>query len=186
MERRGFLKTLFGGAALAVLPPILVERLAATPIPASPEPPSLKLSAPPIQPPSAGTVLCLYRDMKEGVGQVLVASSVEFAVNIHTPVRPVPKVKWTKYGWIEDFDAPPDYIRGLMSWDADVYRMQWYEDPRRCFDEQLHMIALQEGHTWQGDVYITNYSISIPLEEEVSGEAKLMGTGELRFIIDKG
>ena len=140
MERRGFLKTLFGGAALAVLPPILVERLAETPIPAFPEPPPLKLSTPPVPPPRAGTVLCLYRDMKEGVGQVLVASSVEFSVNLHANYIQDPPEYDEPQGW-------PQYRKGPMSWDADVYRMQWYDDPRRCWDEQLHMIAIQEGHT---------------------------------------
>jgi hypothetical protein len=182
MERRGFLKTLFGGAALAVLPPILVERLAATPVPAPPPPIS------PGPPSGKGTVLCLYRDMKGGLGQILVASSIDFSINLHTPAIPIPKVRYSKKygGYIEDFNAPVEYVDGPRSWDAIVNRIQWFEDPRTIWDVKLHMVSIQEGYTLKGDVYIGQYEISIPMDKEVYGDAELVGTGELTMTTEKG
>lgn len=187
MERRGFLKTLFGGAALAVLPPIIVERLAKTPVPATPPPiPANEILGTPVIPPpppvGKGTVLLLYRDGKQipELSQ-LVGSSIEFSINLHAPVRGVPKVRWSKYGWYEDFNAPMDYIQEPKSWDVNVYRIQWFVDPRSCWDDQLHMIAIQGEDTLKGDVYISSYDITAPMDEEVYGDATLKGTGELIF-----
>jgi hypothetical protein len=203
MRRRDFLKGIFGAAAIAAVPAIVLRQIDELP-------PSEKVDATgniytgPINP--EDNILYIYDENQ------LVGESHIFNLNFHQAFNPIPKSKWVKLPWdgryyknkknkkglpkkkhrwqlVEDYNAPAEYFQGLKLWEVRAYQIQWLTEPRELFERlptQLHCLMVKDSMKFCGNVYLTQLDSTSPLDEETTYGAIFEGSGELIMIIQKG
>ena len=172
MRRRDFLKGVFGAAAVAAVPPIVLKQIDELPPPEY-VPNHLveddvvgMCYTGPIK--SEGSILYIYDDNQ------LVGSSSIFNLNFHR---------------IEDDNAPVDYFPGIPSWNVRAYQMQWLLDPVELFDRpstKLQCLMIKDDVKFSGSIYLTQLDSTSPLDEKTTYGAIFEGNGELMVIIQKG
>lgn len=206
MRRRDFLKGIFGAAAIAAVPTIVLKQIDNLPQEPKYVPKHL------IKDDVMGTInpeesiLYVYDDNQ------LVGQSNMFNLNFHQDVTPIPKSRWVKLPWdgryhkhkknkkglpkkkhrwqlIEDYNASLDYIPAAKSWNVRAYQMQWLVDPVKLFDRlptQLQCLMVKDVMKFSGGIYLTQLDLTSPLDEETTYGAIFEGSGELTMTIKKG
>ena len=146
MRRRDFLKGIFGAAAIAAVPTIVLKQIDDLP----PEPdekvaetiladtniPAGKKT------PTKGILYVWDKDTNQ-----LVAGCTDFSLNIH--MNPIDVTQWG--------DMFPQFIAGPVSWDVQADNMQWLVDPMELFtrnDTHLQCLMAAEDKKFCGDVML--------------------------------
>lgn len=182
MRRRDFLKGIFGAAAVAAVPAVVLKQ-----IDSLPEEPLAELNPPLedeikiIEPeplrsrPIIDGVLYIYDEREEQ----LIAASTNFRVDMFcNPIR------------LDSLDDEPQFVNAPSSWSVSAEDIQWKVDPTQVFDEGkvLKCLMAKDNVKYCGDVYLTELvgsgSFGAYLRE--SWNAKFTGTKELMMIIQKG
>ena len=199
MRRRDFLKGIFGAAAVAAVPAVVLKQ-----IDELPPPEGVTNNLPEVN--TEGSILYIYDDNQ------LVGSSSIFNLNFHQEINPMPKMRWVKLPWdgryykhkknkkglpkkkhrwqcIEDDHAPVDYFPGVKSWNVPAYQIQWLLDPVELFDRpstKLQCLMIKDDVKFSGSIYLTQLDSTSPLDEKTTYGAIFEGNGELMGIIQKG
>lgn len=171
MDRRSFLRNLgFTAAAAVVVPNIVIAQI--TEVVKKDTDDYAELWA-------AGNLpkgrLYLFDDKH------LIAHTNRFSVNFHRDYHDV-----TSWG-----SQYKQYIPGPYSWDVQADRLLWHysvEDPRDYIQnhKQLQIIAVNETYEVAGTAYLTDMTITIPMDEAEYTDVILHGSGELIMKIEKG
>ena len=178
MRRRDFLKGIFGAAAIAAVPAIVLRQI--DDLPPTPE----KVDAignvytGPVQPSSVKPIpqngIFYIWDKDEGR---LVGASTDFSLNMNANFVDVTSID----------DSWPMYLRGLPSWNIEARNVQWLVNPQELFlRETKHLLCLmaKDDMKFTGDIYLSQ--ISLMAEEIFSYDATFEGNGILEMIIQKG
>ena len=171
MRRRDFLKGIFGAAALAAVPAVVLRQIDELPPPAPPIDPPLPPTISAKRPVPQNGLLYIW----DGERNELVGTSTEFSLNMHR--HPIDVSSW--YPEVTDY---PTYMEGPTSWDAQAERIQWLIDPRDLFERlptQLQCLMAKDDMKFCGNVYLTQLYLTAPLYEETTYGAVFEGTGEL-------
>jgi hypothetical protein len=156
MDRRGFLKNIFGAAVIAAMPKIVVEQIET--LPEAPISPAINGVTPIFTKKVPVNGLFYIYDDKE---EKLIATSTNFNIRFEQ--------KYIKH------------VPGLLSWDLSAENIQWIENPRQVFEEnrKLRYLILKNGNKISGDVYITQLEYIAPQYEQISSSAEFKGSGAL-------
>lgn len=179
MRRRDFLKGIFGAAAIAAVPTIVLKQIDALPqepvTAIEPTPPTPRLS---VKRPIPENGLFYIWDKDE---ERLVGACTDFSLNMQC-----------NYFDQTLLDGPwVMYERGRPSWNIEANNVQWLVDPQELFEREnktLLCLMAKDDMKFSGDIYLTQISLTIPFfrEEEAINYAKFEGSGELLMTIKKG
>ena len=179
MRRRDFLKGIFGAAALAAVPTIVLKQIDELPPPPAPpiepaSPPIPISSKRPI--PENGLFYIWDKDREE-----LVGASTDFSLNMNANFIDVTSID----------DDYRKYMRGVPSWNIEANNVQWLVDPEELFKREpkaLLCLMAKDDMKFSGDIYLTQISLTIPFfrEEEYVNYAYFEGSGMLEMIIKNG
>lgn len=166
MDRRGFLKGIFGAAVVAAMPPIVVDQIEALPEPTliSPVVNEVKPIFTRLEPIAPNGLLYIYNDTE------LIGISRRFNLNMRQ-----------QYIDVTDFKGWKQYLKGSLNWDISASDMNWAGDPREYFAEitKLNCIILKDNIKIIGDIYITQLEFISPMFEELSSNVEFEGSGAL-------
>lgn len=177
MRRRDFLKGIFGAAAIAAVPTIVLKQIDELPPP----------PATPIEPVSPPTPVSTKRPIPEnGVFYIwdkdreeLVGASTNFSLNMNA-----------NFIDVTSWESPyREYVRGAPSWNIQAYNVQWLVDPQELFEREnktLLCLMAKDDMKFTGDIYLSQISLTMPLEEVTTYDAYFEGSGILEMIIQKG
>jgi hypothetical protein len=174
MERRDFLKGIFGAAVVAVVPKPIVEAIEKAP-PETLTPmiqPTVKevVKSPPLGTMNDGFIY-LYD------GDVLLAASNQVNLNFHHP-NPI------QY----EVDGYVMYTAGLMRWDIEVRNLRYFNSRmiEAAFSsiKPVKILYHMSNINIHGEAYIAEMTLGIPLEEAFFTDMRLEGTGGLQVILD--
>lgn len=168
MDRRGFLKGIFGAAVVAAMPPLVVRQIEALPEPV-PISPAVNGATPvftKLEPIAPDGLLYIY-DEKDG----LIAMSRKFNLNVHKQFIEINP----------DYGGWKQHISGPISWNISTEDINWVGDPREYFTKfrKLNCILLKDDKKISGDIYITQLEFESPMFEELSCRAEFEGSGAL-------
>jgi hypothetical protein len=171
MDRKGFLKRVFGAAVVAAMPKVVVDQIESLPepIPAPPlEKDVLEYAKEQIEPykknlkPVAPNgVLYIYDEETA----VLLAACLDFNLELHQ----------------ECIKFENDYFRGLESWSIRSYNIRWRKSIEEYFDDEkkLRCLIFKDNIKISGSLIITQLDSFAPLDKETSYGACFEGIGEL-------
>ena len=185
MRRRDFLKGIFGAAAVAAVPAVVLKQIDSLPEESISQPLSEidavgKIYTGPIEhiisiTPEEIGVLYIYDEREEQ----LIAASTNFRVDM-----------FYKVIRLDSLDDEPLFVNAPPLWSVSAEDIQWKVDPTQVFDEGkvLKCLMAKDNIKYCGDVYLTELvgsgSFGAYLRE--SWDAKFTGTRELMMIIQKG
>ena len=181
MRRRDFLKGIFGAAALAAVPTIVLKQIDA--ISQEPEYVPKHLIEDDIvgttikRPiPENGLFYIWDKDREE-----LVGACTDFSLNMNANFIDVTSID----------DDYRKYMRGVPSWNIEANNVQWLVDPEELFKREpkaLLCLMAKDDMKFSGDIYLTQISLTIPFfrEEEYVNYAYFEGSGMLEMIIKNG
>jgi hypothetical protein len=165
MERRTFLKNIFGAAIVTAMPAIVVKEIEKF---APPESLTSPIISPPIEVEWADKVCYLFDD------QGLIGGSTMFHMEMKRPFIDVSH----DMGYRE-------YISGPWEWNIAVERMRWIDHKRGLdyfYENKPFKIAMKEGeYKLFGEVYLTECALTCPQYDEIEEDIVLQGTGALIF-----
>ena len=189
MERRGFLKSIFGAAVVASMPVVVLSQIEKTP-----PPPNNKLPFPTNNHTKEG-LLYIYKDIQ------LVGQSVLFNLTFKQNYQEVEGGKWEKvwtgkytkkkgkkkYKWVFVPSEYPEYIKVPSEWFIVSDYIQWFVNPEElfCENDKLNCLIKQEDIKIIGDAYITEMSINSDPSLIYGRSVTLMGSGELILTADE-
>jgi hypothetical protein len=191
MERRNFLKGIFGAAAIAAMPNIVLSQIE---------------NAPPQFPPDriegkkvikdGEDILYLYDDNK------LVGQSNDFFLNVNRELIDVTTIsnrrrEWTgtykkngkkKYKWVIEPNMYPEYKQGRLRWNITSERIQWFVEPKTLFTDctMLKCICKYKDIKMQGEVMIESMNLNSCIYGVTEHSATFTGNGTLIMILQKG
>jgi hypothetical protein len=169
MERRDFLKGIFGAAVVAVVPKPIVEAIEKAP----PETltPVVKegVKTPPVFK-TNDAFIYLYD------GEVLLAASNDVDLNWHhNPIE-------------YEVDGYRMHTAGLMSWDIEVLNLKYFNaegiDSAFASNKPVQILYHMPNINIHGEAYITQMTMNAPFEDSSSNDLYLEGSGGLQVILD--
>lgn len=188
MRRRDFLKGIFGAAAVAAVPAVVLKQIDSLPEESISQPLSEidavgKIYTGPIEhiisiTPEEIEVLYIYDEREEQ----LIAASTNFRVDMD--------ISYSTFKYEDNMFETPHHVANPPSWSVSAKDIQWKVDPTQVFDEEkvLKCLMAKDNIKYCGDVYLTELvgsgSFGAYLRE--SWDAKFTGTRELMMIIQKG
>lgn len=192
MNRKGFLKNLFGVAVVAAMPPIVVDKLSKLPPPTTPVKP---LPLP--KEFTSGNTMCIFDRFH------LIGWSNKFTLNFHQERIDVTssRGRWEKrvvgrkkngkkkkrWYFIPATGYYSEYIPGSKHWDISEAEVEWYVDPmiyfEKAYSEPMRCLIQSNGLKIEANGILTEIDMSAPFEKEgMSSMARFEGTGV--FIIE--
>ena len=170
MERRNFLKGIFGAAVVASMPPAVVKQIESLPEPpvewddVIPSFPRGSVRIDPSNQMVSESVLCIYDKDR------LIGYSNDFNLSIHHNF-----IRFRVDELSDDFYTGPVPLK----WDLKVNHIYWYVNPVYLDDTSLHCLILHEEMKLSGDVVISQLASFDPLDKPVWHEAHFEGAGAL-------
>jgi len=184
MRRRDFLKGIFGAAAVAAVPAVVLKQIDA--LPEEPIPPVDaigKTYTGPIEhtikvDPESIDVLYIY-DEKE---QQLIAASTDFRVDMQC--RYYPDEEHSR------FTGQPEYRKAPPSWSVSAHNIVWKVDPVQVFNKGnvLKCLMAKDNIKFCGEVFLAELvgSGAFVAYLDQTYEARFEGRRELLMTIQKG
>lgn len=164
MERRTFLKNIFGAAMIIAMPKIIVDQIENLPPEIIPD--RLHEGDEP-----GHTVYdqCLFIHD----GEFLIGASTSFNLTMHRD--PI---------FIGDDDKGyPEYIMGPFSWEVSADRFVWVnEELGHAYfmsNKPLQCLIYHQERRIKGEALLTQLTINAPMEEEIDHNLTMEGTGKL-------
>lgn len=174
MDRKGFLKRVFGAAVVAAMPKVVVDQIENLPPPESIPPPEkdvleyakeqiapYKSNLKPIAP---NGILYIYDEETA----ILLASCLDFNLEFYQD-------------WVDSGIFANDYFPGLKSWIIRSYNIRWRKSIEEYFadEKKLRCLIFKDNIKISGSLIITQLDSFDPLDEEMSYGACFEGIGEL-------
>jgi len=196
MERRNFLKGMFGAAVVAAMPIAVVNRIESQNV----EPHSSTDTTPinTIWCDASDNILLIYDEKR------LIGFSNLFTLDFQSPslidisslssevwkgARKKPTKKHPKGKKIYESDyGSPEYWKASKSWSLNASMMNWDVSPMEYMEghKMLNCLIKHDNMKIVGSMYITSHTLSIPMDDQISGIATFDGSGELTVIFEKG
>lgn len=169
MDRRGFLKNIFGAAVVAAIPKIVLKQI--DDLPKHPitspvngiEPIFIKEI-----PTHPNGLLYIWDDEKNA----LIGASKNFSLNFRQGYVDVSIISDGCYA---------QYLPGPKSWDISASNIQWVGNAKESFEQskKLRCLIAKDDIRINGEIYITQLASFAPLNGVISYDAKFEGNGEL-------
>lgn len=191
MERRGFLKSVFGAAIVASIPTVVFSQIENQ---APPPPPNNKLPFPTNNHTREG-LLYIYNDTE------LVAQSTLFRFDYKQDIQELQGGAWEKvwtgkytkkkgkkkYKWIFVPSEYPEYKPGLKQWSVESDYIQWLVDPDILLMQNVKLKCLikQADIKITGEVFISQLYASVSSDLVYAYSARFDGTGICIMEYDK-
>jgi hypothetical protein len=200
MERRDFLKGIFGAAVVAVMPKGVVDQIEKLPEPISPAingaplvvlKDGKKIPLEDYRIPDYDNCLYIYDEDK------LIGQSNKFNLTFKQDILPINKSKWIKiwtgkykkksgkkkYKWqlVSDSTGFPEYAKGLKEWNLDSDNIEWFVNPKELFEnnKMFHCLIKNKEIKIMGDIYIEQINLTAPYLENIVDSAKFSGNGKI-------
>jgi len=175
MDRRNFFKGMFGAAVIATMPKIVVKQIEelppeeitpVTPAPVIPTPEPIKTKGI-----FSGNCLYLYDDAG------LIAASTLFRLEFSR--------SWQEQ---DSFSGWKEYTQGPMEWRISAEKLRWING-QAGMDYLVGMKPLKclihhDNLKIQGEVYLTECTLTAPCDDIIEEDIVLAGVGELIIIVD--
>lgn len=160
MDRKGFLKRVFGAAVVAAMPKVVVDQIENLPPPESIPPPEkdvleyakeqIESSAPdhPNCRCALSPIMYLYNKNE------LIATSIMFNVELRHNYQPV------QFWYEENFDDI-EYAQPASEWYVQVDRLDFEKGKSKddLVDNELNALFISNPYTFNGNVYLTAWDI---------------------------
>lgn len=161
MERRTFLKNIFGAAVVAAMPAIVVKEIKKF------APPEVFTPTPDIIREWANKVLYIFDD------NGLIGGTTQFSLCLKPNFIEITShaSKWR------------EFEKGPTEWHIDCSKMLWIDREKGMdyfYENKRFLIAFRNDNVKLfGEAYITNFTTTAPLYQEIEEDIMLQGTGQL-------
>jgi hypothetical protein len=174
MNRRQWLKNMFGAAVIAAIPKPVFEAMAGKepkpPINLIPTTPNIIDGVSPVftkECTYSKSILFVYNKEK------LIGECLNPILDIKQNYIEIPKGKYKRqhdkinhkyyWIWVPDWSGWKEYIPGVKEWGLTADDMEWYEDPRSFLEgnERLNCVIKTPELTIIGEVLLTEFHIDI-------------------------
>jgi len=167
MDRRSFFKNMFGAAVIAAMPKIVVKQIEEL----APEKITPVDGVKPVFTKKIYTGNCMYLHD----GTTLVGASTLFHIEVQRAIIPIePFDHWNGY---------PQYIQGQMKWNIFAEKFRWIDKEKRnqyfCENKSLMCLVKHENIKLQGEVYLTEMTLTIPADGFIEDDIVVTGVGQL-------
>ena len=206
MERRDFLKGIFGAAVVAAMPIAVINRIEQSEVQYISDrvhkADELGTMIKPIDEvlfANADNILFVYDEEK------LIGFSNLFDLDFQRPPlidistmsdkiwegarkKPTKKHKKGKKIYVYNDNNCQKFMQAPKSWSLNATMVNWEVDPMIYMenDKMLNCLIKQGNMKIVGNMLITSHTLSIPIDDQISGSATFEGSGELTVILEKG